>query len=231
MAKAKKSTGATRSSAAKVDADADPNKLVRQQAGSYRTADDRFEVRESGTGWFLVDSSQANEFGQELMQGPFATLNAIREALPDARRTTLKPLPRPKPSRAGGKGGKTPAKEEPAAPPPSWIDKLPEADAAAVRTLIRALEREGMTDAEQLVRADREGLGPALATRLLERRLEEIVADLTAKERAVARRIVQRVVELLSAEGTSVSKPLPGWTLVEIGPEPEPPNRRIILRK
>ena len=76
-------------------APADPNRLVRVSAGRYRSEDERFEVRESGTGWFVTDAEQTNEFGQELVTGPFATLAAVRETLPDARRTTLKPLPRP----------------------------------------------------------------------------------------------------------------------------------------
>lgn len=74
---------------------ADPNRLVRVSAGRYRSEDERFEVREGGTGWFVTDAQQTNEFGQELVTGPFATLAAVREALPDTRRTTLKPLPRP----------------------------------------------------------------------------------------------------------------------------------------
>lgn len=78
------------------DASADPNRLVRQAPGRYRSADDRFEVRQAGTGWFVVDTQQRNELGQELVQGPFATLAAVRELLPEARRTTLKPLPRPR---------------------------------------------------------------------------------------------------------------------------------------
>ena len=55
----------------KADAPADPDKLVRQQAGTYRSGDERFEIREADVGWFLVDSEQTNEFGQELIQGPF----------------------------------------------------------------------------------------------------------------------------------------------------------------
>ncbi len=78
------------------EAPADPNRLVRVSAGHYRSEDERFDVREGGTGWFVTDAQQANEFGQELVTGPFATLAAVREALPDARRTTLKPLPRPR---------------------------------------------------------------------------------------------------------------------------------------
>lgn len=76
----------------KTDADADPNKLVRQEAGRYRSTDDRFEARQGGAGWFLVDSEQTNEFGQELMHGPFPTLKAARDALPEARRTTIEPV-------------------------------------------------------------------------------------------------------------------------------------------
>ncbi|HET7582800.1 MAG TPA: hypothetical protein VFL75_08620, partial [Candidatus Limnocylindria bacterium] len=81
--------------AAKGDAGDDPNKLVRARAGSYRTADDRFEVRQADLGWFLIDSSVTDELGQELTRGPFPTLKAVGEQLPEARRTTIKPLPRP----------------------------------------------------------------------------------------------------------------------------------------
>lgn len=210
----------------KTDVTADPDKLVRQQAGTYRTTDDRFEVREADVGWFLVDSEQTNEFGQELIQGPFATLKAIRATLPDARAS--KPAGRP---RAAPKSATKPArrKEPPPPPPPTWIDQLPKADAAGVRKLIAALEREGITDAEALVRRDREGMLPAVATRLIERRLDALVDDLPAAQQKAARLLFRRAAEVLSAEG-SRRDPLPGWTLVEIGPEPEPPNRRIDLR-
>lgn len=73
----------------------DPNRLARVEAGRYRSEDGRFEVREGGTGWFVTDAEQANEFGQALVTGPYATLAAVREALPEARRTTIRPLPRP----------------------------------------------------------------------------------------------------------------------------------------
>ena len=48
------------------DAQADPNKLVRSRAGVYRTADDRFEVRQAALGWFVIDSTVTDELGQEL---------------------------------------------------------------------------------------------------------------------------------------------------------------------
>ena len=71
---------------------------------------------------------------------------------------------------------------------------------------------------------------PAIATRLIERRLEALVEDLPDTEQDAARDLVKRVGEVLTAEGATAQAPLPGWTLVEIGPEPEPPNRRIDLR-
>ena len=223
----------------------DPDKLIRQSAGTYRTADERFEVRDGGTGWFLVDSEQTNDFGQELLQGPFATLAAVRTAIPPARSTKVTPI---RPARtsndakavkaAKAKGAKAskgdapkPPDPEPPPPPPSWIEKLPKSDGAAVRRLIAALERDGIGDADTLVRRDREGIGPALATRLIERALAEIVDELPERGRPGARELVRRAVALLTADGTRAGADRPGWMLVEIGPEPEPSNRRIVIRE
>jgi hypothetical protein len=208
------------------DGPGDPDRLVRQSAGTYRTADDRFEVRGGSTGWFLVDNEQANEFGQELMQGPFSTLDAVRAAIPPARSAKVTSIRRPA-SRAKPAAKK---KAEPPPPPKSWIDKLPKADATAVRRLIAALEAEGIERAEELVRRDREGIGPAVATRLVEHRLEAIVAELPEGARPGARELLGRVAEAISAQGKP-SGPMPGWSLVEIGPEPEPANRRITIRR
>jgi hypothetical protein len=225
MAKAAKANATS-----KADAPADPDKLVRQQAGTYRTGDERFEIREADVGWFLVDSEQTNEFGQELIQGPFATLKAVRAVLPTARTAkaagaTRAPKKAAKPAKAAKRD------EPPKPPPPSWIDQLPKAEGAGVRKLIGALEREGIADAEALVRRDREGLLPAVATRLIERRLEALVDHLPDGEQKAGRALVRRVAELLSSEGTARRDSLPGWTLVEVDAEPEPPNRRIDLRR
>lgn len=81
------------------------------------------------------------------------------------------------------------------------------------------------------MRRDREGIGPALATRLIERRLEDIVTDVPEPAREAARELIRRAVEVVSAEGTATGRGLPGWTLVEVGPEPEPSNRRITIRQ
>lgn len=206
----------------------DPDKLQRQAAGTYRTADGRFEVRGGTTaGWFLVDSEQTNDFGQELIQGPFATLADVRATIPSARSTKITPIRRPA---APARRTKQPAAPK-APPPPSWIEQLPPAEAAAVRRLIRALEREGVGDAEALVRRDRDGIGPAIATRIIERRLAAIVDELPERGRAGARELIRRTTEVLTAEGTATPAGVPGWSLVEIGPDPEPTNRRITIRE
>lgn len=214
---------------------ADPDKLVRQKAGSYRSADDRFEVEESATGWFVVDSEQTNDFGQPLMHGPIATLKAVGEALPGFRKTT--PLPRrPPPKQA--KQAKAPAgraKKQTAAPKPeppkSWVDDLPAGEASRVRRLIRALEAEGIDRAEALVRRDREGLLPEVATRLIEARLEALVAEQEPKRRDLARELVRRAAEIVTAEGGSAGEPLPRWRLVEVTGDDEPANRQIVVRR
>jgi hypothetical protein len=78
----------------------DPDKLVRQEAGTYRTPDGRFEARNADQGWFLVDAEQTDDFGQPLVRGPFPTLKAVGAAVPEARRAKAEARPRPKPATA-----------------------------------------------------------------------------------------------------------------------------------
>jgi hypothetical protein len=107
---------------------------------------------------------------------------------------------------------------------------LPVAEGRAVRKLIAALERAKIPDAEELVQRDRDGLMPAVASRLIAMRLGELVDDAAPEDREATRDLVQRVAEILTTEGTAISGPLPGWMLVEIGPDDdEPSNRRIDL--
>ena len=70
----------------RTDAPPDPDKLVREAAGTYHTADSRFEARETAGEWCLVDAEQANEFSQELIRGPFTALKALRSPEQVARR-------------------------------------------------------------------------------------------------------------------------------------------------
>jgi ribosomal protein S18 acetylase RimI-like enzyme len=64
---------------------ADEEKLKRERAGTYRTADGRFIVEQSSTGWLVLDSEQTNELGLPLARGPFATLDEARAAVGEAR--------------------------------------------------------------------------------------------------------------------------------------------------
>ena len=62
-----------------------PEKLKRERAGTYRTADGRFTVEQSSSGWLLLDAEQTNELGLPLARGPFATLDEARDAIAGAR--------------------------------------------------------------------------------------------------------------------------------------------------
>jgi|GEM_PF-5437695 len=205
-----------------------PDDLVRESAGAYRSGDGRFEVQKSDLGWYLVDTQESNEFGQQLIHGPLATLDAIRDAIPRARE--IKPLlrVRPKKALAPRSAAGSPPKPEPPPPPPTWIDRLPDKEAAEVRRLIRALEKEGFDDPEELVRRHRDDTTPTITTRVLEHRLREIADDSDPDNRAAARKLIARVVDELALNGNSVRRPLLGWALVEIASHDDAaPRRRL----
>ncbi|MGI8658337.1 MAG: hypothetical protein ACR2K4_06160 [Candidatus Limnocylindria bacterium] len=208
----------------------DPDRLIRTAAGTYRTADDRFEVRQTDAGWFVVDTARTNEFGQELIHGPHAALKAARATLPELRSAQAH-APARRPKRAGAKRNSTAKRSRPPPPPPpSWIDAIPKPEAARVRRMIKAMEREGISDAEGLVRRDRDGLLPAIATRRVEHRLATLIDETPPRDRDVASDVVRRVADVLSAGG-SADETLPGSALVETEPEADLPNRRIDLRR
>jgi hypothetical protein len=73
-------------------ADLDPNALVRREGGGYQTPDGRFEVLTTGVGWMLRDHETKDDLGQPLTRGPFATRSDASEAIPEARRATIKPV-------------------------------------------------------------------------------------------------------------------------------------------
>jgi GNAT superfamily N-acetyltransferase len=64
----------------------DPDKLVREKAGEYRTGDGRFTVQSQASGaWFVVDSEQLDELGMARVLGPFGTLDDAKAAINQAR--------------------------------------------------------------------------------------------------------------------------------------------------
>ena len=205
--------------AKKPDQPPHPDDLVRETAGSYRSGDGRFAVHKSDAGWFLVDSEQANEFGQQLLHGPFGTLGAVRDALPGARE--LRPLLRVRPRKPVG------ARPRKASPAKSWIDRLPPGEATRVLRMIRALEREGLPDAEDLVRRHADSGTEILATRLLEHRLFAVVDQLAPTEQKAAQELLDRMLETVTQAGATIGAPLPGWALFELGPDGRPTMSRL----
>lgn len=68
--------------------EADPDRLVRERAGSYVSEDRRFRVSSDSAGaWYVADTERVNEMGLELLLGPLTTLAAARAALTNQRET------------------------------------------------------------------------------------------------------------------------------------------------
>jgi len=168
---------------------------------------------------------------------------------------------RPSAGRSRSAAGSSPdvrkaaASRKPAADAPdSWLDMLERTDRQAgrrARSLVRALERIGVTDAEGVVRRDVEGRRPAVAEAVLAVALRRGVAEaldsdslLPAARRAIpglaaeddalaafAARTAARVIEALLREISEHGRlerdgaGLPGWRLVEDGVE----ERRLIV--
>jgi hypothetical protein len=205
---------------------------VRESAGVYRSGDGRFEVQKSDAGWYIVDTEQANEFGQQLMHGPLPTLDAIREAIPGAR--GVKPLLRGATARAragaasaeSSKTAKPTGKPAPQPPPKSWIDELPSREAERVKRLIRMLEKDGLRDAEGLARRYRDQ-PETLATRIVEQRLRALIDEQPESDRERAQHVVRRAAEILADEGMAVGDPAPRWALVSVKADHGQPEGRI----
>jgi hypothetical protein len=196
-----------------------PDDLVRESAGRYRTGDGRFEIQKSDQGWFLIDSDEANEFGQQLIHGPLATLDAIKAAIPGSRE--IKPLLRVRPKTVRKKASSatkpgTAAATAPPPPPPSWIDKLPDKEARQARQLIVALGKEGFDDAELVVRRGRGAATPVIATQVVEQRLRALVSQQPEEDRERALKLVRQAAKILAEDGTSNEAPTPRWALIEI---------------
>ena len=195
----------------------DPDRVVRETAGIYRTEDGRFELRQGGVGWYLVDSERTNELGQELLHGPFPTLKEARDEIPQARKVVQLAGPKARPRKAPS--------AEPPPPPKTWIDHLPESEQTDVRRLIKAVERAGLTDADALVKKARSSSDPVIANALIEHRLEALVAEATPSERNERRDVIRRVVGILADDGLTLGQPLPHWELIETDSEYDRPRR------
>lgn len=127
---------------------ADEEKLKRERAGTYRTADGRFTVEQSTTGWLLLDAEQTNELGLPLARGPYATLDEARAALGDARRgpRPISDLAQRRREKAAGAAAKRPG--------------APKAGDAPTRAVRRAAKRA--TGQELVIREIRAADGDTL---------------------------------------------------------------------
>ena len=203
-------------------------RLVRQRAGSYRSADGRFTLESDGGSWFLMDTEQTDELGQPLIGGPFASLAQARAGIEAARsapprRASLPKRPRGSSGEKKRSGDRRPREAAPVVE--TWLDRLPPDERTRVRRMIAALERLGVPDAEEVVRADR-GFIPAVARRLIEHSLH---AELGGQQEPAVRDALRTALEILTERGVRPGRDLPGWALVELAPGETPPGRRIVL--
>lgn len=204
------------------DAAAEPDKLIRLPDGGYRTGDERFVVEQANGSWFLADQETADDFGQPRVAGPFATLKLVKEAIPRARSG-------PSPMRKPIKQSKPTAKAAPKPKPETWVDRLSSDDRRRAERLIRVLEKEGVTDADDVARGRIEGKADkGLARRLLQARMDRLLKDAAADDSS--RELVADAMRVLTADGGRIGRDLPGWTLVETDPDDgSPTDRRIEL--
>jgi len=63
----------------------EPEKLKREAAGRYVTADGRFSVEQSSGRWVAVDAEMTDDLGLPLVRGPFDTLDEAKAAIAAAR--------------------------------------------------------------------------------------------------------------------------------------------------
>jgi hypothetical protein len=150
----------------------DTEKLRRLGGGRWETNDGRYSVeQESGT-WVVVDNQQTNELGLPLVRGPYPTLTAAREAVEESREAgpARSPLEERMTTSAKRQEQPKPAKPEPP-PEPKWLQALDETDRRRFRKLVKRLQDAGVTDPEDVARAEVAEGQPALARLALERRL------------------------------------------------------------
>jgi hypothetical protein len=152
---------------------ADDEKLKRLGGGRWESKDGRYSIEPQSGTWVVVDNEQTDELGLPLVRGPFPTLTAAREAIQGSRGSG--PVRSPLAERLTTEAKREPPRPKKPEPPPEpkWLQALSEADRRRVRALVKRLEAAGVTDADDVARAEIADGQPALARVALERRLAE----------------------------------------------------------
>jgi hypothetical protein len=201
-----------------------PKPWTRAEAGRYRSADERFTLESDGTGrWFLTDAEELDELGLARTTGPFPTLDAAKAAADEVRERPAPTSPLAEriagaTSKGSPKASAKPAersvgRREPAGDEPTWLEELADRDADLARRatrLVASLEREGIADADAVVRRDVLGDRPAIATRLLAR---DVLAAIAALRNPSAADLAAAVAGVLATSPKHGG--LPGWELRE----------------
>jgi hypothetical protein len=187
---------------------ADDEKLKRLGGGRWESMDGRFSIEPQSGTWVVVDNEQTDELGLALVRGPFPTLTAAREAVQDSRGAG--PVRSPLAERINttkARDERKPKKPEPP-PEPKWLQALSEADRRRLRALVKRLEAAGVTDAEEVARAQMVEGQPALARLALERRLAGAKTAADAIEVVLAGRDEELGARwrLVDGEGREISR-------------------------
>ena len=207
----------------------------RAEAGRYRSSDERFTISSEGPSrWFITDEEEQDELGLARTVGPFDTLDDAKATAETRRGEAPAPSPltdrivkggKPATDARSAKRTETSAESKPPPPPPqTWLDKLEEDDretARRARRLIAALEDEGISDADALVRRDVMGNQPVVAARLLARDILTAVGKSSKPES-----VIEAVVQVLAS--SKARRGLPGWELVERNGTDEPRVIRLV---
>jgi hypothetical protein len=188
---------------------ADPESLKRLGGGRWQTRDGRFTVEPQSGTWVVVDDERTDELGLPLVRGPFGSLTAAKadievaraegvSASPLASRIAAGPKRREAAKGAGatpsGRAPKPPVRAERAPDEPAWLRGLDGPGRERARRLLARLSKEGVDDAEALVRSDLVGGQPGLARLAITRAVKAAVGRRTSPD-VVAQAVAEALLD------------------------------------